>query len=597
MKRVIFIICILFFSAAAQFSAGELSIAGVAVEPYAGISLNKAVFGKGDRMVVTLTTTAAGGNDAMNVYAALFLPDGTYYFLRDFPSIEFSRDSGPLLASPVTSGTYTLLDMVLPEGLPAGSWTWAAALAKPDWSEASEISWAPFEISNPDDKSWESPFGFHPASVYKPGYDNNGYGDAQNIGIRWTRDGVYALWFLVQPDLTKQEYDFSRYDKQWGRVPAGMHILGNIAPQGNIDEGYCMKGSYLPVDKHKYLAFVRAVVERYDGDGIDDMPGLVNPIKYWQVGNEPNGLKPGFAELQRITYTAIKEACPDCRVLIGGVPGMPPADRYIANFDKEFKPILDALGGKYVDIMDFHWYGNAAGDYKGAKDAYDHIKSVLREDGFPDIPFWITEMGAYSGDPVTNGPLGGGIDFPFQTERQQALDYVKRFVYPLSFGVKKIFPAFGLMEGFKYDGGYFDYTGLICDGWGPYDRGLGVKKLGYYAYKKMTEILEGSDWDRVQTLRDSDDLHVVRFERDTGPVWVAWDDATVACITTPCGRQVTIPGIDAAAVRVTESVPGAASGRDVTDYATAFHSTIMPVSGGEVAITLGDVPVFMEALP
>lgn len=61
----------------------------------------------------------------------------------------------------------------------------------------------------------ESPFGFHPASVAKQGYNNNGYGDASNIGVKWTRDGVYAYWFLVQPDLASQTYDFTQYDNQW----------------------------------------------------------------------------------------------------------------------------------------------------------------------------------------------------------------------------------------------------------------------------------------------------------------------------------------------------------------------------------------------
>lgn len=87
--------------------------------------------------------------------------------------------------------------------------------------------------------------------------------------------------------------------------PRRMHILGNIAPQGIADEGYCLPNSYFPIDEQKYIAFVRATVERYDGDGVEDMPRLVNPIKYWQVGNEQEGEFDGFADLQRITYTAI----------------------------------------------------------------------------------------------------------------------------------------------------------------------------------------------------------------------------------------------------------------------------------------------------
>lgn len=42
--------------------------------------------------------------------------------------------------------------------------------------------------------------------------------------------------------------------------------------------------------KKQYLryfrAFVRKMVERYDGDGVDDAPGLGVPVKYWQVENQ-----------------------------------------------------------------------------------------------------------------------------------------------------------------------------------------------------------------------------------------------------------------------------------------------------------------------
>ena len=194
----------------------------------------------------------------------------------------------------------------------------------------------------------DSPFGFHPASVYHPGYANNGLSDAQNIGVRWHRPPIYAFWFIVQPDTGDTTLDFSMYDQIYGAVPTGMNILANIAPQGHIDEGFCEPDSYLPIDSAKYVRFVKATVERYDGDGIDDMPGLINPIKYWQVGNEPLATIPsGFAQLQKITYQAIKDACPESKVLIGGTlqPMVPSGfmvefDEYCDWFSIFYEPIL-----------------------------------------------------------------------------------------------------------------------------------------------------------------------------------------------------------------------------------------------------------------
>ncbi|MEK7817288.1 MAG: glycosyl hydrolase, partial [Actinomycetota bacterium] len=320
--------------------------------------------------------------------------------------------------------------------------------------------------TSPAEPSEDSPFGFHPAGVSRKDYPDSGFKDARNIGVGWAREGVYAFWFLIQPDLEKQEYDFSRHDSQWSAVPENIRILANIAPQaGRRDEGRLKPGSWFPVDEAKYRAFVTATVERYDGDGASDMPGLKNPITYWQVGNEPDqSRRSDFAVLQRLTYEAIKEACPGCQVLIGGVPGGP--RNYLKNFDEHFAPILAELGGCCVDIFDFHWYGNATGDYRlrdtaTGEDVVEHIRATLAANSFPsDMPLWITEMGSYSGDPTGGQPQ----ENPSQTERQQASDYFKRFMYSLSHGTQKVFPAFGLMEGFQHNHGYLYNTGLNYNG-------------------------------------------------------------------------------------------------------------------------------------
>jgi hypothetical protein len=39
----------------------------------------------------------------------------------------------------------------------------------------------------------ESPFGFHPASVAKPGYGNNGYGDAQQKRRKFIAPAIIEL--------------------------------------------------------------------------------------------------------------------------------------------------------------------------------------------------------------------------------------------------------------------------------------------------------------------------------------------------------------------------------------------------------------------
>jgi len=408
---------------------------------------------------------------------------------------------------------------------------------------------------------------------------------------------VPVWWFLVQPDLNDPTYDWTLYDETLGAVPEGIHILANISADHWLQRhGYAQPGSYMPVDVEQYRAFVRATVERYDGDGIDDMPGLENPVKYWQVDNEPKAHLSGFAYLQRITYEAIKDVCPDCTVLIGGAAGFP--ENYLRQFDEVYGPILAELGGEYIDVFDFHWYGTADGQYRlrdtvTGEDVYEHIRSVLISSGFPaDLPIWITEMGSYSGDPAEPR-------FPLQSERQQAQDHFKRYIYALSRGVEKVFLAFGLMEGFgPTEDGYFDHTGLIYDGRDSDDLGLGVKKLGYYTYKKMTEVLEGADWSTLTTLHDgteSDHLYLFRLLKDERPIYITWwDYFDEASYTAGDTKPLTLMGLTDAAVRVTAVVPSAERGRDVLDYSAAFPVQTYPVVDGAVTIPLGEDPVLIE---
>ena len=313
---------------------------------------------------------------------------------------------------------------------------------------------------------YNSPFGFHPAVPYE---------DANYIGIKWTRGGSapYVFWSLVDPNMTGDPGKFQwkgevidsdgskksfNYDNLILANEAGLCQLHNIGIQPHHQGNYVKPGSWLPLDKEAYQTFVRETVKRYSF------------IRYWQIGNEPvaNMRKSDYGRFLLISYEAVKEANPEAKVLIGGVGGMSmphTSTEYISNFNDRILPLLyDAAGQnkRVFDIFDYHWYGNATGDYKISKDIYNYISKRINELGIP-IPeeYWITEMGTYSGDPspiALENKLGK--DWPYQSEKQQAIDLLKRNVYPLSFGVKKIFMAFGLIEGFKHDNGYFDHTGL-----------------------------------------------------------------------------------------------------------------------------------------
>ncbi|MBI5492877.1 MAG: hypothetical protein HY893_08100 [Deltaproteobacteria bacterium] len=382
----------------------------------------------------------------------------------------------------------------------------------------------------------DSPFGFHPAKVEG---EDDPYRYARDIGVSWHRPMRYFVWMLVQKDISSRSYDWSFYDKEV-KEAKDLNLLYNIIAsppytdrqdeasmrarrmEGELRK-YARKNSYMPADEKAYTDFVTACVERYDGDGVDDMPGLAKPIKYWQIGNEPHPKMADFAEFVRITSVAIKKADPSAKVVIGGALRAVMEDR--SRFDSTFLKILRELNGKYIDVIDFHWGGDAKGNYRGYRDIYAHLKDELRSMGYPaGMPVWITEMSTYSGDPVKLSFQPW--DPPFQTEEMQAGDAVKRYVWGLANGVGKVFWAWGMMEGFKNNDSYFDHTGFIYDGKSGDDEGRGVRKLAYYSYKLMTGMLEGSDWTGVKALSEGkDNIYAYRFTKKSGKaVYVVWRD-------------------------------------------------------------------------
>ncbi|MDP1853612.1 MAG: hypothetical protein Q8L26_05370 [Candidatus Omnitrophota bacterium] len=427
------------------------------------------------------------------------------------------------------------------------------------------------------------------------------YSHVQDIGARWIRLSSDIYWSTVQPTKEYVEnglYDWSFFDTLHGRVPSGVNTLGTIS----VGKERTKNNTWEFVNKHveeKYLEFVKKAVERYDGDGIDDMPGLKNPIKYWQIENEPAIFyEPrfdwqGFSHIVEITYKVIKENDPEAKIALGGLAGGNLVnnfnDPFYPIFPKQLKdfyfPILKNLKDKniYLDIFDIHYY---SGDFSNwpnkwddswedMKDVYNIIRKNLDANGYKNTKIWITET-------ATTEKING--------EKAQAASLVKRYIYPLSFGVKKIF-WWNMIEGEAPlgDNQPSDHFGLVYDGIGKDDPGYGVKKLSYYTYKKMTEILEGSDWDNIQIVQESNGIYVYKFTKDGKPIWVAWNDNSQE-------KQVTILGINSKQVKITEAVPKYESGKEVTDYNVAFITKTKAVSGGKATMILKDTPVFAEGI-
>ncbi len=384
-------------------------------------------------------------------------------------------------------------------------------------------------------KTEESPFGFHPAAVNKTDYRY-----AKEIGVDWDRGGTYFMWFLGQPDPKTRQYNWKMYDRYFESLPKGMKAIKNITvgilkkpgrhrfpmdknrPEIDVSR-HIEDNSYRPKDVKEYRRWVKAVVERYDGDGVEDMPGLKVPVKYWQVDNEPSRRKgERYTDLFNITSSAIKEADQQAQVLVGGL--WIPVGYNLLRYERASLPIIKELEGKSIDIFDFHWHGKA-GEWKLFPQAIARVRQDLENNGFGNIPIWITEMCTYSGQPF-HWRFG---EYPKQSEREQAVEIIKRHAVALGEGVKRIFTAWGIMEGFgaPRDNDIFDNTGFIYDGIGPNDHGKGVKKIVYWSYQKMTQLLSYWDGSKPKMINIGNGILGYRFKFNSNEergIIIAWID-------------------------------------------------------------------------
>lgn len=460
-----------------------------------------------------------------------------------------------------------------------------------------------------------SPFGMH--SAYARPYMTDGippqealrliiqaeapYRYARDIKIKWMRLTSDIYWTKVQPTKThvdRGQYDWRFYDAMIGRAPRGVRILGTIC----VGTGRTKPSSWAflnPDVENHYLEFVRQVVERYDGDGIADMPFLKNPITHWQIENEPAVYYEikidwqGFSRLFEQTYRIIKANDPAAKIALGGLAGGNAfnnlADPYhylmMAQLNDFYFPLVKHLGdaGISLDIFDIHFYSGDLSrwpqewndNWPDMKDIYTVIRNNLNASGHEDTDIWITET-------ATTERING--------ERAQASGLIKRYVYALSLGVRKIF-WWNMVEGehpLSADKPA-NHFGLVYDGIGFDDPGYGSKKLAYFSYKKLVDTLSGSDWHTIETIHEADGIFICRFRKRGKQIWVAWSAATEEI-------RFPIQDIHSRKVRLTSGVPSGQRGVDIGDDDAVFPSAIVPVRHSKVEVTLEPTPVFIEEI-
>jgi len=203
-------------------------------------------------------------------------------------------------------------------------------------------------------------------------------------------------------------------------------IGGHYGPVGNLDD---------------YRNFVSALAERYDGDGVDDMPGLAGPIKFWEVNNEPEATCGGYGghvaeyvSLLEATHDTVTAHIPNAVILNGGALEASGPD-----VEQFWQDVFTLGGNAYFDVMNIHYNREKMVQAFSTLDNYRQVVDFFRglmTDAGDMKPIWITEFGTYSGSPTTQS----GDTLPEQSEEFQAGWFVRNEVDGFARGVDKFFP-------------------------------------------------------------------------------------------------------------------------------------------------------------
>ena len=196
-------------------------------------------------------------------------------------------------------------------------------------------------------------------------------------------------------------------------------ILATIWPHANWEQKSCKRKKarspfgkrftkYLskPCSMEDYKTFLLKLVDRYDGDGNNDMPGLTKPIKHWDIMNEPEfkmffkGSKEDFVETFNFSSKVIKEKQKDAVIVMAGAAGMFPENK------KYWKSVLPKIKDNF-DIANIHHISTPDG--KCDKELWvDEFATLLKSLNISK-PIWVTEA-MTCGPPVkayTNAFLNG----------------------------------------------------------------------------------------------------------------------------------------------------------------------------------------------
>lgn len=233
-----------------------------------------------------------------------------------------------------------------------------------DTQSETETSSQALEMSNLVD----SRFGYN--HINRTSYELSG-----EIGGGWVRPNL-GVFNWGQIETSAGEYNWENQDMIVQMAQAqDFNIMITIFPFADWDQSTCRDelssetqetftrlGAYRqnPCDMDAYRRFVASLVERYDGDGVDDMEGLLYPIRHWEIANEPaiaqsgedisfySGSTSDYVELLTVSNAVIRENDENAQIMHAGLFGI------LEDATDYWDQVFSSEAGRDFEIANYH---------------------------------------------------------------------------------------------------------------------------------------------------------------------------------------------------------------------------------------------------
>ncbi|MGB9593367.1 MAG: hypothetical protein ACPL7R_04435, partial [Anaerolineae bacterium] len=467
------------------------------------------------------------------------------------------------------------------------------------------------------------------------------------LGARWARSNTSKQfsWGTIEPKPPAADgqhtYDWAEADQiiaEWQN--AGFHI--QVYTNANNTWASSTRLHHVPDLEYMddYEAFVFSLVERYDGDGDRDMPGLKFPVLHYTVVEEWTGYFEGTAEdylrILAAAHRAIKRANPQALVglvdfflidVFDGNPSPEEVERRAAKDHPLRHPMSEVRELlRHPDLFD-RVEIHALGDYTELYPTMAWLRAEMRKNGY-EKPVWIGDALPVSSllMPITpRGLLPGAADSDYQTvtpirpqdavrtigwleavgnakspqhqvaERWwravQAMELVKKIVIAIHAGYAGMNLAWLVESPLTRTPritGSWGFQGMADAEYNFLTQTWSVNSLqpAFYAYQLTIRKLEG--YAAVERLDVGGDVYAYRFTVRRRPVYVLWHEPGRLYFldeAEPASASVNLP-VEFAQAVVTHTITRIGQTEPDTETIAA--------QDGILTLSLGPAPVFVE---